>query len=180
MRIRIIIILLAVALIAVLAFAVIAYTQIPPLECRNNVYLEIEGVVTYVNNICYVPVMPVQQPVSDNNIPVLIDNKVMVLAKISHYDPSLGGPNCATFINGVCVSTMANGERWQDNIDKACACPPEYPFLTKFIVYGKEWVCKDRGSKIVKEIDGTIWLDLLTVNPVVPYGTILEVEIKNP
>lgn len=112
-----------------------------------------------------------------NNISGGLD-KIMVSAKISHYNPALGGTNCAKFVNGVCVSPLANGEKWEDNMDVSCACPKEYPFGTVFVVNGKDWICKDRGGKIVKESDSIIWLDLLTKTAPVPYGTIVKTEVK--
>jgi len=53
---KVIIIALVLVLIAVSVFAYIVYSQIPPLICENNIYLKIDGVITYVNNICYAPV----------------------------------------------------------------------------------------------------------------------------
>jgi len=112
-----------------------------------------------------------------NNISGSLD-KIMISAKISHYNPALGGTNCAKFVDGVCVSSLANGEKWEDNMDVSCACPKEYPFGTVFVVNGKDWICKDRGGKIVKESDSIIWLDLLTKTAPVPYGTIVKTEVK--
>lgn len=71
---------------------------------------------------------------------------------------------------------MASGERWQDHINKAAACPAEWPFGTKFRYRGRVWECLDRGGKIVVE-DGIPWVDLLTDIPPVPYGTIEEIEV---
>lgn len=101
----------------------------------------------------------------------------VISARISHYWPPLGGPNCARFVGGVCVSNMASGKPWRDYVDVATACPKEFPFGTRFVVLGKEWVCLDRGGKVVRSRDGIIWLDLLTPHAPVPYGTILDVEV---
>ena len=38
------------------------------------------------------------------------DNSIVL--RVSHYNPDLGGVNCANFQDGVCVSKMANGERY--------------------------------------------------------------------
>lgn len=74
---------------------------------------------------------------------------------------------------------MANGEAWQDWMDKAIACPPELPFETKIIVNGREWICKDRGGAIVREGD-TYWIDQLTANPEYEYGAVVEAKIIYP
>jgi len=103
-----------------------------------------------------------------------------VKAKISWYYPPLGGPNCSHFVNGVCMSRMASGLPWEDYVNIATACPSSYPFGTKFIVQGREWVCLDRGGKIVQEQDGTIWLDLLSPSAIVSYGTVLDVGVIHP
>lgn len=103
---------------------------------------------------------------------------VYVKAHISHYYPGWGGPNCSRFVNGECVSNMASGRPWQKYIDKACACPVEYPFGTRFIVQGKTWTCLDRGGAIVRD-GNKIWLDLLTKEKIVPHGTVLKVEVIN-
>ena len=103
---------------------------------------------------------------------------VTVQAKISHYNPALGGVNCSNFVNGKCVSRMASGASWEKWMNKACACPKEYPFGTKFILPdGSKWVCMDRGGKIVTEADGTIWLDLLTRHTSYHYGKVVKVQV---
>jgi len=166
---------LLILIVMAILIAMLVQNQLGRYMCFRHLYLSISGKKTYVWYICYakidkLPATVTIQPV--NNI-----GKNLILAKMSHYYPPLGGANCASFVNGYCVSTMANGERWEDNIDIACACPAEYPFGTVFVVNGKEWVCKDRGGKIITQ-DGVIWLDMLTQNPIVPYGNILEVEVR--
>lgn len=74
------------------------------------------------------------------------------------------------------MSRMASGLAWENWVGRACACPPEFPFGTRFVVLGKEWVCLDRGGKIIIE-NGVVWLDLLTPEAEVPFGTLLEVEL---
>jgi hypothetical protein len=104
-----------------------------------------------------------------------------VYAHLSHYTPWTGGTNCFRFVNGECISPMANSEDWRKYIGKATACPVEYPFETVFILPGKErFICKDRGGKIVTESDGTIWLDLLVESPPVPYGALVRVGVFYP
>ena len=99
--------------------------------------------------------------------------------KISHYDPSLGGVNCARFINGECVSKMANGERGQDYYysNDTIACPSELPFDTVLVIFGKEYTCRDRGGAIV-ENGGVYWIDILGKDAIVPFGTIVDAYIK--
>lgn len=99
--------------------------------------------------------------------------------KISHYDPALGGVNCARFINGECVSKMANGERWQDYYysNDTIACPSELPFDTVLVIFGKEYTCRDRGGAIV-ENGGVYWIDILGKDAIVPFGTIVDAYIK--
>jgi len=98
-----------------------------------------------------------------------------ILTKISHYDPSLGGINCLNFVNGECVSPMANGEDWKDWIGKnnTIACPIELEFGTEIIIEGSKYTCRDRGGMIVYE-NGYFWIDILTKNPKYAYGTVIE------
>lgn len=84
-------------------------------------------------------------------------------AIISYYYPPYGGINCA----GSC-DLMANGAYWADWIGRAAACPPEWPFGTAVYIFGRAWLCMDRGGAIVTQDDGRVWLDLLS--PVMPYG----------
>ncbi len=102
--------------------------------------------------------------------------KEIVKARISHYYPGWGGPNCSNFVDGRCISRMASGKNWEKYVDKACACPVEYPFGTRFVVLGREWVCLDRGGAIVRE-GNKIWLDLLTKEKIVPHGDVVKVEV---
>ena len=100
-----------------------------------------------------------------------------IKAKISHYWPPLGGVNCSRFIAGECVAKMASGLRWQDWINKACACPIEYPFGTRFkLANGSIWECQDRGGAIVTA-GGVPWLDLLQQKASYSFGSIQNVEV---
>lgn len=99
-----------------------------------------------------------------------------IIVKVSHYWPDLGGVNCLTFKNGHCQSHLANGEEWEKGIDNAIACPPELKLGTKINILGKIWICKDRGSKIVKDGDA-YWIDMLTRQTVVAYGELVKAEI---
>lgn len=72
---------------------------------------------------------------------------------------------------------MASGDAWQSWIDKAVACPPEWAFGTKLVVNGREWICMDRGSKIVYGEDHIPWIDMLTEDALVPHGTLVKAEV---
>ena len=99
---------------------------------------------------------------------------------VSHYWPPLGGTNCSRFVNGECISRMAGGERWQDHIDSAAACPPDWVFGTMFVTPdGRRWVCMDRGGRIVYGPDGLVWVDLLTEAPGYRYGEVVTIEFED-
>ena len=102
--------------------------------------------------------------------------------RLSRYWPPLGGVNCSRFVGGECLSHMASGERWQDWIGRAAACPREWPFWTEIILPGGElFVCLDRGGAIGLGADGIAWVDLLLDgSPPVPYGTVVNVTIIWP
>ncbi len=133
-----------------------------------------------------VPVIkkPIKVPTTIRKKPVpsgVPEGAKAVQAKISHYWPPLGGPNCSNFRNGKCLSHMASGKKWQDWVDRAVACPSSYPFGTKVYAFDQEWVCMDRGGKIVAE-GGYVWLDFLT-NPApknTPYGAVRTVYVIFP
>ena len=89
----------------------------------------------------------------------------------------MGGPNCASFVDGQCLSRMASGEPWQDWVEEAIACPPEWEFGTRLVVSGREWVCMDRGGAIQIE-DGIAWIDMLTPEALFPHGNIVEALVS--
>jgi hypothetical protein len=99
-----------------------------------------------------------------------------VQAHLSNYWPPYGDINC----DYECAH-LANGDRWQKWVGKGLACPLEYPLGTIFVVRGQEWVCIDRGERIVVNPDGTIWLDLLM--PFMPHdvawGSVFTVEVRH-
>ena len=102
-------------------------------------------------------------------------------ALISHYWPPLGGVNCATFVNGECVSNMASGLPWWAWVGRAAACPAELPFWTTITLPGGEtFVCLDRGGKIVTTAAGELWIDLLVESAPVPYGAAMPVIVRYP
>ena len=76
---------------------------------------------------------------------------------------------------------MASGERWQDWIGRAAACPREWPFWTEIVLPGGErFYCLDRGGKIVYGLDGIPFVDLLVQVPPVSFGTIVDVQVIFP
>ena len=74
---------------------------------------------------------------------------------------------------------MATGLRWQDYINYAIACPPEWPFHTKLVVNGKTWECLDRGGKI-KTVDNISWVDFLEEKADYRYGEIVDAILIKP
>ena len=102
--------------------------------------------------------------------------KNYLLVKVSHYWPPLGGTNCFNYINGECRSRMANGERWQEWVGIAIACPPELDFGTKLKIGDRVWTCKDVGGAIKKEGE-LYWVDMLTPEQLYDYGEVVKAEI---
>jgi len=104
---------------------------------------------------------------------------------VSSYWPADGGTNCATFVDGTCVSHTASGRDWQAWIDTGSACVKEWPIDTKFrMPDGRIFTCVDRGGAIKygytpswMESDGLGWIDLLTESPGYSFGAVVEVEI---
>jgi hypothetical protein len=102
-----------------------------------------------------------------------------IKTKVSYYWPDLGGVNCLTFVNGECISKMANGRPWKEGINIGMACPPEMKMGTKlyFPDFDRTFTCMDRGSMIVKTESNEYWVDLLISKPLVPYGKVVEAEV---
>lgn len=111
---------------------------------------------------------------------------VPVRIRASHYWPPLGGPNCARFVRGRCISAMASGERWEEwayrrwDEPGAAACPPQWPFGTVVRAFGRDWICLDRGSRIVFGRDGIPWVDFLYPRPLAPHGSVVDAIIIFP
>lgn len=99
-----------------------------------------------------------------------------IKVRVSHYNPSLGGPNCSNFVNGQCIASMASGRPWKPYFNKAFACVPEWNFGTELYIFGQKFVCWDRGGKI-KTVGGVPWVDLLTASAPVPYGTVVDAVV---
>lgn len=99
--------------------------------------------------------------------------------RVSWYNPRLGGTNCAVFVGGRCLSNMASGLDWRGWFGRAIACPPEWPFWTRVVVAGREWLCLDRGGAI--RFQGDIpWIDMLLEAPLYDYGTVVNAEVIRP
>lgn len=101
--------------------------------------------------------------------------------RVSYYYPPLGGINCWTWdeVTERCVSTMANGEPWENYIGEAIACPPELPLGTVLEIEGNIYTCRDRGGAIILNKDGTYWIDFLADHLPVGdyYGQVLTAHI---
>ena len=117
----------------------------------------------------------VQEQVEDQAISV---EKVFV--RVSHYWPPLGPPNCfeSLWMNGACYSKIWGGKKdWKDYVDIGIACPPEWDFGTILVIEDREWICADRGGKIIFE-EEIPWIDMLIEQPLYPYGQVVEAEIR--
>ena len=126
---------------------------------------------------------PLVSPTSETSLSLQPAEQVTrsLRAHMSHYTPWTGGTNCSNFVNGQCISRMASGQKWQDWVGRATACPKEFPFWTVFTLPGGEkFVCLDRGGRIVTLQDGSIWLDLLVEQAPVPYNTVIDVVVTYP
>lgn len=98
--------------------------------------------------------------------------------KYSRYWPALGGPNCANFKDGKCISKMASGAKWEDYTEYAVACPKEWAFGTVVTLDGKKWVCMDRGGAIEFDSNNVTWLDFMTQYPTYRYGELVKVRVR--
>ena len=91
--------------------------------------------------------------------------------KISWYDPTLGGVNCAAPCD-----TMATGAKvTQARYGRTAACIAEWTAARRVVVIPGlgEFQCLDRGGAIV-ETGSHIWIDLLLHDPLVPFGTLVD------
>ena len=95
-----------------------------------------------------------------------VQDTYQIVARLSYYWPPLGGINADHDL-----FTTADGTSWIKRVEqgeKILACPPEYPFGTRFIIHDEVWTCYDRGGDIVTKPEGYIWLDMLA--PEMPYS----------
>ena len=126
---------------------------------------------------------PTVEALRPANDPVKVQR--IELVHVSHYTPWTGGPNCARFVNGQCLSKTSSGEPWQNWVDKGAACVREWDFGTRFrLPDGRVFTCVDRGGAIRygytprwMSPDGLGWVDLLTDKPGYKFGEIVQVEI---
>lgn len=102
---------------------------------------------------------------------------LLLTIKYSRYWPPAGGSNCSTFVDGQCLSRTASGARWQDWVDKGCACPVEWPFGTTVELDGQVWTCVDRGGKVRFGEDGLTYIDFLSPTSAYGYGELVEAKI---
>ena len=101
-----------------------------------------------------------------------------IQVKISYYKPQLGGTNCSRFVNGECVSKMANGEDWRLYYNtNTIACPSELAFGTQIVIFDNVYTCRDRGGAIINN-SGVYWVDVLG-DPIAPFGTVVDAIILN-
>lgn len=101
-----------------------------------------------------------------------------VMAALTWYNPMLGGVNC----DNSC-EWMAAGHPVAEWFDRALACPEDYPIGTIFSIEGSrwgladgEWVCLDRGGRVIVDENGIVSLDLLKHDPI--WGETLQVEVR--
>ena len=101
-------------------------------------------------------------------------NAPQLRARLSHYWPAWGPPNCIGINwDGVtCASLLTDSKQWQHwsyYADKqSTACPKEFKLGTIFRIEGYgDYKCVDRGGAINILPDGTFFLDLMT--PHIPY-----------
>jgi hypothetical protein len=101
---------------------------------------------------------------------------IPVIVKISHYNPNLGGVNCAAWYDGGCMSKMSDGEHWQDYWGEynTIACPFELAFGTVILLDGNEFTCRDRGGAIVITYEGYYWIDILAETVPYKYGELRD------
>ncbi len=118
---------------------------------------------------------PTGEPISADATP----HGKQIVVKISHYNPNLGGVNCATFEDGGCLSKMSNGEHWQDYFksNDTIACPFELPFGTRIDFDGNSYTCRDRGGAIVITEEGYYWIDILAERVPYKYGELKDAWI---
>lgn len=116
-------------------------------------------------------------PASAPSVPALDAQRVRV--RVTYYNPALGGLNCASFVEGQCVSRTASGERWQDWIDNgALACPPEFPLWSTWTIAGQRYVCIDRGGWVYTQDDGVARVDILASKQPAIAGYVWDARVE--
>ena len=96
-----------------------------------------------------------------------------IKVKISHYNPKLGGPNCFSFVDGECISSLSNGEKWETYFETndTIACPIELDFGTRIMLNDTIYTCRDRGGEILMAGEA-YWIDILAENVPYAYGEV--------
>lgn len=88
------------------------------------------------------------------------------MIKISWYWPPLGGINCDRQAGQQECAHIADGELVADVVGQVAACPDGYDGMYVGIL-GFTFRCADKGGAIVKNGDGSIWVDMLyPYNPI--------------
>jgi hypothetical protein len=124
----------------------------------------------------------VDEVLSEETAPHIPPEAIPIVVKISHYDPNLGGTNCAAWYDGGCNSHLANGERWQDYYEeeRTIACPMSVPFGSKIYFDYKVYTCRDRGGAIVITWEGYYWIDILAKRTPYKYGELRDAWLYVP
>ena len=100
----------------------------------------------------------------------------VVIFRISHYWPALGGTNCYPTnwikdalhpMGGICRSKLL-GEPWSTWAGVGAACPPSVDLRQRIYVerLNRSFYCVDRGGAIQDLYDGTSFIDILIPEPV--------------
>jgi len=138
---------------------------------------------------------PIVEESTDENTNISVDESINedtaihipsgaipITVKVSHYNPALGGPNCARFVNGECVSKLSGGGRWQDYIEEeqTIACPMQVPFGSIVYLDNIAYTCRDRGGAIIITWEGYYWIDILADRVPYKYGELREAHLYIP
>lgn len=126
-----------------------------------------------------VPTEDVDEVLNDETRIHIPAEGIPIKVKISHYDPNLGGTNCAAWYDGGCQSHLANGEHWQDYYDEGTtiACPMSVPFGSEVYLDNTKYTCRDRGGAIVITWEGYYWIDILAKRTGYKYGEVRDAVI---
>lgn len=127
-------------------------------------------------------IIDVDEVLNEETAPHVPEGAIPITVKISHYSPSLGGPNCARFVDGECLSKMSNGERWQDYYEegRTIACPMSVPFGANIYLDYKIYTCRDRGGAIVVTGEGYYWIDILEEHASYKFGELRDAWLYIP
>lgn len=110
------------------------------------------------------------------------EQREILKIRYSYYQPWLAGEeHCPDWceVTKTCVATFADGDSWEEWVEQAVACPPEWPFGTQVVFDEQTWICKDRGAQI-RYVNDVPWVDFLTETPAHEFGDILTVTVIYP